>query len=234
MPGVRSTRCARSRGRRTGRRTRAPGSRHRHRVDGEVAADQVALEGVAEGDRGLAGVGVVGVGAVGRDLDRPRRPCGSRWCRTRGPCPRRRRPTRRAAARSSSGRAEVVKSRSLLQPAEQRVADRPADQSELLTGVGEPLAERFQHLRHPVELAVGPGLHLHHGERLVSGGQLRHGTPLYVPPTPKIVRLDPFPGENRRTAREPPGPPEFGSRARATTTPGYAGGHRPGPSARRG
>ena len=34
---------------------------------------------------------VVGLGAVGRHLDGPRRPCGSRWCRSRGPCPRSRR-----------------------------------------------------------------------------------------------------------------------------------------------
>ena len=40
----------------------------RHRVDGEVPPGQVALDGVAEVDLRLAGLAVVGVGAVGRDL----------------------------------------------------------------------------------------------------------------------------------------------------------------------
>ena len=41
----------------------------RHRVDGEVAPHEVALERVAEHHLGLARRAVVDVGAVGRDLD---------------------------------------------------------------------------------------------------------------------------------------------------------------------
>ena len=48
---------------------RARGHAQRHRVDREVAAREVALEGVAELDGRLAGHAVVAVGAVGRDLD---------------------------------------------------------------------------------------------------------------------------------------------------------------------
>ena len=39
-----------------------------HGVDGEVPADEVVLDAVAEGHLGLAGVGVVGLGPVGGDL----------------------------------------------------------------------------------------------------------------------------------------------------------------------
>ena len=42
-----------------------------HRVDGEVAPDQVTLQGVPEPDLGLAAVGDVDVGAEGRHLDDP-------------------------------------------------------------------------------------------------------------------------------------------------------------------
>jgi hypothetical protein len=45
------------------------GQPQRHGVDGEVAPDEVVLEGVAERDDRLAGLAVVGVGPVGRDLD---------------------------------------------------------------------------------------------------------------------------------------------------------------------
>ncbi len=45
------------------------GQAHRHRVDGEVTAGEIALEGVAVLDLRLAGGRVVGLGAIGRDLD---------------------------------------------------------------------------------------------------------------------------------------------------------------------
>ncbi len=42
---------------------------HGHRVDREVPPHEVALEGVAELDDGFACLTVVGIGAIGRDLD---------------------------------------------------------------------------------------------------------------------------------------------------------------------
>lgn len=47
------------------------GDRQGHGVHGEVASGQVAFDVVAEGHLRLAGVGVVHVGAVGGDLERP-------------------------------------------------------------------------------------------------------------------------------------------------------------------
>ena len=90
------------------------GQPQRHRVDGEVAAHQVVLQVVAERHLGLAGRPVVGVRAVGRHLDgcAGAAPCARRSCRTRGPCPSARRPSRGAARSVCSGVASVVKSRS--------------------------------------------------------------------------------------------------------------------------
>ena len=62
------------------------GQRERHGVDREVAARQVDVDVVAEGDLGLADSGTVDLGPVGRDLEELHRPCGRRWCRTRFPC----------------------------------------------------------------------------------------------------------------------------------------------------
>ena len=61
VPGVRSTRAARSSSPPYGSTNVASGQRHRHRVDGEVAADQVVLEGVAVRHLRLARGPVVGL-----------------------------------------------------------------------------------------------------------------------------------------------------------------------------
>ena len=73
---------------------------------------------------GLRDVGVVGLGAVRRDLDLPRRPCGRRWCRRPGPMSQIASAQPVSSRSVSSGRADVVRSRSLPQPAEHRVAHR--------------------------------------------------------------------------------------------------------------
>ena len=70
-PGVRSSRCARSTTPPYGSSKSRLGHAHRHRVDREVAAAEVAGQGVAEVDVRLARGGVVGLGAVRRDLDQP-------------------------------------------------------------------------------------------------------------------------------------------------------------------
>ncbi len=120
---------------------RGPGSRDRHRVDGEVAPARGRPSRVSpKSTVGLAGGGVVGLRAVRRDLDLPRRPCGSRWCRTSRPMSQTasaqpaQQPLGGLRARGG-GEVEVV-----VQPAEHRVAHRAADQGELLAGLGEPRA----------------------------------------------------------------------------------------------
>ena len=81
------------------------GQPQRHRVDGEVAAREVGLDVVGERDLGLAALGAVDLGAERGDLDRARRPCGSRRCRSAGPGATRGRPTAaRVARRRRAGR----------------------------------------------------------------------------------------------------------------------------------
>ena len=45
------------------------GKRKRHGIDGEVTAQQVVLDSITECHDGLAGLSVVGVASIGRDLD---------------------------------------------------------------------------------------------------------------------------------------------------------------------
>ena len=149
-----------------------------HRVDGEVASAQVAGERVAEVDVGLAGVGVVGLGAVGRDLHLPRTlaaadgaegathvpdgvgPAGQQPLGRVGPCAR--------------GEVEVV-----LLPTDHRVADRAADQGQLLAGGGEAGAELVDDGTDPVELSPDAALDLDDRERRQGG--VGHDGPVYVP-----------------------------------------------------
>ena len=113
VPGVRSTRSARSTiAAERDRRTRGSGTRTAIELTREVAATEVALEGVAEVDVGLARVGVVGLGAVGRDLHLPRSLAAADRAEVAAHVPDRRRPSRRRSRSVTSGRAEVVKSRS--------------------------------------------------------------------------------------------------------------------------
>ena len=65
----------------------------------------------------------------------------------------------------TSGRADVVRSRSLCSRPEHRVAHRPADQRQRVARGGEALAERPEDGLHPVELGADPALHLAHLER---------------------------------------------------------------------
>ena len=119
-PGVRSTRAARSSRPPCGSMKVFSGQRDRHRVHREVAADQVLLDGVAVGDLGLARGAVVGLRAVGGDLDleAARRP-PSRVFFWQPTVPKAIPTSHTASAQgrtmrsTSSGRASVVKSRSL-------------------------------------------------------------------------------------------------------------------------
>ena len=112
------------------------GEPHRHRVDAEVAAGQVALEGVAVGDHRLAGVGLVLLGAVGRHLDDDVAAAGADRAELLadvpvGGAPRGEQPLGLLGT-GGGGEVEVV-----AHLAEEGVTDRAADERQLVSGVGE-------------------------------------------------------------------------------------------------
>ena len=81
----------------------------------------------------------------------------------------------------SSGRAEVAKSRSSLRAAEQDVAHRPADQSDLVARVGEQCAEIADHrcARQQSGHAATPDVAATCGLGRGGGSRVRHGQPSY-------------------------------------------------------
>ena len=109
------------------------GQPHGHRVDGEVAAAEVALEGVAEVDGRLARGRVVGLGAVGRHLDGPLPLPAADGAEVAAHVPGRVTPLREqplgVVGPRGGGEVEVG-----VRPAEHRVAHRPADQRQLVAG----------------------------------------------------------------------------------------------------
>ena len=113
---------------------------HRHGVDGEVAAFEVVVEGVAEHHDRLAGLAVVGVGPVGRDLHRRVAATGADGAEVTTHVPRRVGPP-------GDGPLDLFRARVGGQvqvghgTAEERVAHRPAHQGQLVTRGDEPLAE---------------------------------------------------------------------------------------------
>ena len=136
---------------------RRAGQAYGHRVDREVAADEVALEGVAVRHLGLARGAVVGLGAVGRDLDRVavlERPDGAERDARR---PRASRPSPEQALHvlgpGVGGEVEVV-----AEPAEQGVAHGATDQGQVVPGRREPAAQLVGHRGDPQQLAHGPAL----------------------------------------------------------------------------
>ena len=145
---------------------------HRHRVDGEVAAAEVAGEGVAEVDVRLAGVGVVGLGAVRRDLDLPVALAAADGAERAAHVPDRVGPALEQPLGLLGARrgreVEVV-----VVPAEHRVAHRTADQGQLVAGLGEAPAEVVDHRRDPVQLGRDGALDVGHLER--RGWGVGHG-----------------------------------------------------------
>ena len=98
--GVRSRPAARSPSPSKGSTSSMSGRREGERVDGEVATRQVDFEVVAEGHLGLARVGHVDLGPVGRDLVVLAALRAARWCRTAPPASTRRPPSPAPVARS--------------------------------------------------------------------------------------------------------------------------------------
>ena len=99
--------------RRTGRSAAGPGSDRAMALTVKSRRDRSASMASAKTTSGLRESGVVRLGPVGGDLDPPAVLAQRRWCRTACPGSRPRRPSPPPAPRSSSGRASVVKSRSL-------------------------------------------------------------------------------------------------------------------------
>ncbi len=153
------------------------GQPHRHRVDGEVAAYQVAVERRAERHGRLAGVRPVRLCAVGRDLQLPVTDLGADGAELPSDVP----PGIHPAAREEPldlrrwrGRREVEV---VSEPAEERVADRTAYQRDLVTGGGEPGTDFTDQGRGPQQLADGGTADL--GKALFRS---RHDPPLYEAP----------------------------------------------------
>ena len=118
------------------------GEAQRHGVDGEVAPRQVDLDGVAERHLGLARVGRVDLGPVGGDLEGPGRPCVSPTVPKRLPWSHTASAQPFTSRSTSSGRASVVRSRSLrpaggTSPAKASRTE-PPDHVEAAPGLLEP------------------------------------------------------------------------------------------------
>ncbi len=147
----------------------AAGQAHRHRVDGEVAATQVAGEVVAEGDRRVPRGRVVALGAVRRHLDHPLAAARADGAEVAPHVPQ---PTVAPGPQQllgllrpgRGGEVEVV-----MGTPQHGVTHRPADQVQLVAGLGEALTQLVEHGRQAVELPLHAGLDLHHRELLARG-----------------------------------------------------------------
>ena len=123
-PGVRSSPAARSSSPPYGSTNVVGRQRDGHRVDGEVAAAQVVLEGVAVGHLGLARVVAVDLGAVRRDLDQVLALARADRAERDADLPAGVGPALEQRRAICSGRASVVEVEVRRRPAEQRVAHR--------------------------------------------------------------------------------------------------------------
>jgi len=119
------------------------GQPHRHGVDREVTADQVVHQVVTEGDHGLAAPAVVGVRAIGGDLDDVRVLAGAD--RAEGPAH-----VPVVVSPAGQDRLALVGCRRCGQvkvrghPAQEGVTHWPAHEGDLMTGVDEPGAQLGQ------------------------------------------------------------------------------------------
>ena len=162
--GVRSRPAARSPSPSKGSTSSMSGSRSAERVDGEVPARQVHREVVAEGDLGLARIGHVDLGPVGRDLVDLRALAAAD-----GPEALALRPDVVGPALHEAlglgregvgGQVEVVRGGGAGGPGEQGVADGAAHQGEAPPGRGEAARHLFGGLDVGAEpLGNGRGLH---------------------------------------------------------------------------
>ncbi len=131
------------------------GQAHGHRPDREVAADEVGVEVGAEADDGLARIGLVRLGAVGRDLDL--HPGLHRSDRAELPAdvPMGIGPVddegEDVVGAGVGGEVEVGH-----RPSHERVAHRAADEGELESRLGESTAERTEDVVELIELVVQP------------------------------------------------------------------------------
>ena len=176
------------------------GQAQRHRVDREVAPHQVVLEGVAEGHDRLAGLAVVGVGAVGGHLDDGAAAPGPDGAEVAAHVPGRRAPGLEhglGGVRPGRG-GEVQVGRGA---AEQGVAHRAPDERQVVPRGREPLTEVGQ--QRQVGRQMGDGL-AQQGGRWLTGGHEDQG----------YAARD----GSRGRAGGPRGPPTAASRTLVTVT----------------
>ena len=133
-----------------------------HGVDGEVPAPQVVFELVPEGDDRLAGHPVIGIGAIGRDLDAGLTADAADGAEVAPDVPGRIRPGSQQSldlGRARTGGEVQVDGRA----PEEGITHRPADQRQLVSGGGKELPElgqqgqRGAQMRHRAAHRLGVG-----------------------------------------------------------------------------
>ena len=134
--------------------------------------ETVAGKGLAEDHVGVAGGGVVGLRAVGRDLDRPVALAAADGAEVATDVPHRvgPAPDQPLDLVGARGRRQVEIG---VGPSEQRVAHRPTHERQGVAGVGEPSRQRVDDRADPVELRGDPRLGLGHAERRARSRRLR-------------------------------------------------------------
>ena len=152
----------------------------RHRVDGEVAPDQVVENRRAEGHRGLATGRVIRVGPVGRHLDVESALAGTDGAEGGADVPHRVRPVRQQSfGLLGPGRRRQVEIRP--EPVEQSVADGAAHECDLVTRGRERGPELVGHRGDPQQVPHGPALSVAEGcpTGRPARGWLGHDAPGY-------------------------------------------------------
>ena len=145
-----------------------------HRVDREVATDEIVLEGVSVDDLGLAGVRVVRVCAVGGDLHHPVVDLGADSPEGSADAPCRmgaaaKNCLRRVGA-SVGGEVKVVS-----KTTHEGVADGPTDEIKIVTCLRKDLAQ-FSDQRHLLKKHIDAVLEqLRHGHPRLIGGWVQGG-----------------------------------------------------------
>ena len=191
---------------------------HGHRVDREIPSNQIFVDRLAVGDLRLSAGRVVRVGAIGRDLDVEPVLGRADGSECRADIPDGIRPSRQQALglRRMRGRGQV---QVVAQPIEHRVANRPADERDVVTRGREPGAQFVGNGRNPQQLADAPSLGLvggsGHGAPAYGGADTLGGCPASRPP----LRTDPVIGAMVRAAAMATGRPRVDACARSGRPP---------------
>ena len=150
------------------------GQAHGHGIDREITSDEIVGQARPEGHLGLAGVGIVGLGPIGRDLHLASADPGAHRAEPDADVPGglgHRGDEGQHRVRVGIGGEVEVDARRIRETSEEGVAHRPTDQCELVPGLREDPAEGGQDPRRRHQL--GPG-RLVQGQAGSGGGT--HGT----------------------------------------------------------